>query len=170
MRGILGRSTSKSGLNTRQLTFFFSTAFMTAFSRADKTDRPVLTSMNTISISSTEALSPLKAIRSIRRAKKTNVFGVEIEAWKVWHDVLSHLALVTAELRCMASGLISCSCSCFHRSICMRASAAASCFSCVSSACLSSLRHRLIPHLNSARHCDAQVDASCGRKHKQAEK
>ena len=26
------------------------------------------------------------------------------------------------------------------------------------------------PHLNSARHCDAQVDASCGRKHKQAEK
>src|ERR1700722_4055200 len=26
------------------------------------------------------------------------------------------------------------------------------------------------PHLNSARHCDAQVDASCGCKHKQAKK
>jgi len=44
----------------RQLTFFSSTAFLTAFSRADRPDRPVLTSMNTISISSTEALSPFK--------------------------------------------------------------------------------------------------------------
>jgi hypothetical protein len=36
-------STSTSGLNIRQLTFLSSTAFLTALSRAERTDRPVLT-------------------------------------------------------------------------------------------------------------------------------
>jgi hypothetical protein len=80
-----------------------------------------------------------------RRAKKTKVFGVEVEAWKVWHDVLSHLAprdsraalygvqpdflfvflLPSLDLRaCISIGQL------LQLSL---------------SACLSSLRHRLIP-------------------------
>ena len=70
-----GRSTSKSGLNTRQLTFFCSTAFLTAFSRADNADRPVLTSIITISMASTEAFSPLKAIKSIGVPRKRMSLG-----------------------------------------------------------------------------------------------
>ena len=76
----------------RQLTLFCSTAFLTALSRAERTDPPVLTSMNAISISSTEALSPLERNEVDWSAKKTNVLGVEIEARQVWHDVLGHLA------------------------------------------------------------------------------
>jgi hypothetical protein len=47
---IFWRSNSTSGLNTRQLILFCSTAFLTALSRAERTDPPVLTSMKTISI------------------------------------------------------------------------------------------------------------------------
>jgi len=45
-----------------------------------------------MAMSSTEAFSPLKAIRSIGVPRKRNFLRVEIEVWKVRHDVLSHLA------------------------------------------------------------------------------
>jgi hypothetical protein len=72
---IFGRSTFTSGLKTRQLTFFPSTAFLTALSRGVRTDPPVFTSMNTISTSSIPASSPLKAIRSIGVPRKRMSLG-----------------------------------------------------------------------------------------------
>ena len=77
--------------------------------------------------------------------------------------------LVTAELRWMASSLISCSCCCFHRSIWMRTSAPAF------APQLSFERlHLLIappvdPPLHATRHRDAQIDASRSCEHKKDE-
>jgi hypothetical protein len=88
--GILWWSISRSGLNTRQLTFFSSTAFLTALSRAERTDRPVLTSMKTISISS-EPLS-LERNQVNGSAQETNVLRVKIKARQVRHNVLRHLS------------------------------------------------------------------------------
>jgi len=122
--GILWWSISRSGLNTRQLTFFSSTAFLTALSRAERTDRPVLTSMKTISISS-EPLSPLNAIRSMGVPRKRMSLGSRSKPGRYGTMCSVTFPLVTAELRWMASSLISCSCCCFHRSIWMRTSALA---------------------------------------------